>query len=150
LEVRATKNVILAGLVVALPCFVFLLFCSGFLPVAAMAVLAGRLVESGDPAALVLLIPLILEAGIYLFVLNKVAYVVARYVHRDRRRPRAVLLSLLAGCVAWTVLPVNTFDCMDGHGATRCSALRMYFGWMRSRAPGTSLYVDAQCGDFGW
>jgi hypothetical protein len=39
---------------------------------------------------------------------------------------------------------------MDGHGVKRCSALRMYFGWMRSRAAGTSLYVDARCGDFGW
>jgi hypothetical protein len=148
-RVRVTKNAILAAFIVAFPCFVFLLFCSGLLPVAAMAVLAGRFLASRDPAALVFLVPLILEAGIYVFVLNKLAHVVTRYVHRDRRRTGAVLLVVLTGCL-WTVLPVNTFDCMDGHGVKRCSALRMYFGWMRSRAAGTSLYVDARCGDFGW
>src|SRR5262245_50278107 len=83
---RTTKNVILAGFIVAFPCFVFLMFCAGFLPVGAMAVLAGSLVDSGDPAALVLLVPLVLEAGIYVFLLNKLALVVARYVQRDRRR----------------------------------------------------------------
>jgi len=147
---KAAKNAILAGLIVACPCFVFLLFCSGLLPVGAMAVLAGRLVASRDPGALVLLVPLMLEAGIYVFVLNKLAHVVTRYLHPDRPRASAVLLTLLAGCLASTVLPVNTFDCMDGHGVRRCSALRMYFGWTLRRAPGTSLYIDAQCGDFGW
>lgn len=149
-RIKATKNAILAGFIVAVPCFVFLLFCSGFLPIGAMAVLAGRLMATRDPGALVLLVPLVLEAGVYVFALNKLAHVVTRYVHRDRRRARAVLLTLLVGCLAWTVLPVNTFDCMDGHGVKRCSALRMYFGWMRARAAGTSRYVDAQCGDFGW
>jgi hypothetical protein len=149
-RVKVTKNAILAGFIVAFPGFVFLLFCSGFLPVAAMAVFAGRLVASRDPASLALLVPLVLEASLYVFLLNKLANVVTRYVHRDRRRGGAILLTLLIGCVAWTALPVNTFDCMDGHAAKRCSALRMYFGWMRGRPAGTSLYVEAQCGDFGW
>jgi hypothetical protein len=39
---------------------------------------------------------------------------------------------------------------LDGHAVKRCTALRMYFGWMQRRAAATSLYVDAQCGDFGW
>jgi len=147
---RATKNVILAGFIVAFPCFVFMVFCAGFLPVGAMAVLAGGMVDSGDPAVLILLVPLILEAGIYVFLLNKLALFVARYVHRDRRRGGPILIALLAGCLVWAALPVNAFDCMDGHGVTRCSALRMYFGWMRSRPPGTRLYTDARCGDFGW
>jgi len=60
------------------------------------------------------------------------------------------MLLFLAVCAIWTVVPINTFDCMDGHPATRCSALRMYFGWLRETKPGTSLYSEAKCGDFGW
>jgi hypothetical protein len=107
-------------------------------------------VASRDPGVLVLLVPLVLEAAIYLFVLNKLAQVVSRYLYREGRRTRSVLLTLMAGCLVWMLLPVNSFDCMDGHGVTRCSALRMYFGWMRTRSPGTSLCVDSRCGDFGW
>src|SRR5262245_43939895 len=115
-----------------------------------MVFLSGRFLATRDLAALTLLVPLVLEAGVYVFVLNRLAQAVARYAHRDARRAGAVLLLVLVGCLAWTVLPVNTFDCMDGHGVKRCSALRMYFGWMRGRAAGTSLYTDARCGDFGW
>src|SRR5512138_1083791 len=79
-----------------------------------MAVLAGRLVASRDPGTVVLLVPLILEAGIYLFLLNKLAHLVTRSVHRNRRRAGAVRLKALTVCLAWTVLPVNAFDCMDG------------------------------------
>ncbi len=147
---RVTKNAILAGLIVAFPCFVFLLFCKGVLPVAAMAILSGRFLATRDLAALTLLVPLVLEAGVYVFILNRLARALARYAHRDARRAGAVLLVVLVACLAWTVLPVNTFDCMDGHRVKRCSALRMYFGWMRGRAAGTSLYTGAQCGDFGW
>jgi hypothetical protein len=145
-----TKNAILAGFILAFPCLVFLLFCGGFLPVGAMAVLAGRLVASRDPGSIVLLAPLVLEAGIYVFLLNMLARVVARYVDRDRRRAGTMVVTFWLGCLVWSALPVNTFDCMDGHPAQRCSTLRMYFGWMRSRPEGTSLYVDARCGDFGW
>jgi hypothetical protein len=149
-RVKATKNAILAGLIVACPCFVFLLFCNGFLPVGAMAILAGKLVASRDPGVLVLLGPLVLEGGIYVFVLNKLAHVVTGYLHRARWRTGAVLMMLSAGFLVSTMLPVNAFDCMDGHSLKRCSALRMYFGWMESRAAGTSGFVDPGCGDFGW
>ena len=148
--VRATKNAILAGFIIVFSVF--------RVPVVLQRVSAGRSDGRSCSQArriarsrlLVLLVPLILEAGIYVFVLNKLAGVVAGYVYRDHRRAGAVLLTLLVGGVAWTLLPVNTFDCMDGHGIKLCSALRIYFGWIPARAPGTSLYVDAQCGDFGW
>lgn len=56
------------------------------------------------------------------------AYRVTRIIQRDPKRAAAFLLVFLAACVVWTVVPINNFDCMDGHPVTRCSALRMYFG----------------------
>jgi hypothetical protein len=149
-SLRPVKNTVLAGLVVAFPCYVFLLFCNGVLPVGAMAILAVRLILKRDPAALILLIPLVLEAAIYLFVLNKLAQRITRHVHRDSSRTRILVLAFLAGSIAWTIVPINAFDCMDGHPLTRCSAFRMYLGWLRQTVPGSTLYQRARCGDFRW
>lgn len=147
---NTTKNTVLAALVAAFPCFGFLVFCSGFLPVGAMAVLAVRFFSLRDPGGLIFLIPLALESALYLFLLNKLAHRVTRIIQRDPKRAMVFTLVFLAACVAWTVVPINTFDCMDGHPVTRCSALRMYFGWLRETKPGETLYSEAMCGDFGW
>ena len=146
----ATKNTVLAALVATFPCAGFLLFCSGILPVGAMAVLIVRFFSLRDPSGLIFVVPLALESALYLFLLNKLARGVTRIIQRDPQRAMIFIFVFLAACAIWTVVPINTFDCMDGHAVTRCSALRMYFGWLRETKPGTSLYSEAKCGDFGW
>ena len=146
----ATKNTVLAALVATFPCVGFLVFCNGILPVGAMAVLVVRFLSLRDPGALIFVIPLALESALYLFLLNKLAHRLTRVIQRDPKRAMIFMCVFLAACATWSVVPINTFDCMDGHAGTRCSALRMYFGWLRETKPGTSLYSEAKCGDFGW
>jgi hypothetical protein len=57
---RLSKNAVFAGLILTVPCYAFLLFCHGFLPVAALAIVGARLLREAhrDPAALIFVIPI--------------------------------------------------------------------------------------------
>jgi hypothetical protein len=150
-HVRLTRPAILAGLVVVFPCFVILPFCYGLLPVGAVAIQAVRLlrITLADPAALVLLAPLVIEAALYMYLLHKVAGWVARSIERNPGRARVALFTLVVAGITLIAVPINAYDCMDGHGLKRCSALHMYIGWAQKR-PVTAPYVEPECGDFGW
>ena len=147
MNMRLAHPVLFVTFLVTLPCFVFLLFCSGFLPVAGMAVLAARFVATLQPGVLLLLIPLMVEGVAYVVALHLIARAVVRRLPSDPRRARVAIGWIVAGCLLSTALPIQAFDCMDGHSVTRCSALQMYFGWLRARAPGETLYSGAQCGE---
>jgi len=139
-------------LLLTVPCYLFLVFCAGFLPVGTMIMFVAQLATSGpDLAAIAFAIPIFLEAGVYAFLLRLLSLAIIRRLPSDPRKRRGVVALIFAGCVASAALPINLFDCMDGHGPTRCSALRMYFGWMRTpQVPESTLYSGARCGDFGW
>jgi hypothetical protein len=150
-NVRLARRAILAGLVAVFPCYVILPFCHGLLPVGAAAIQAVRLllITLADPAALVLLAPLVIEAAIYMYLLHKVAGWLARSIERNPGRARVALFASVIAGIALIAVPINAYDCMDGHGVKRCSALHMYVGWVHKR-PITAPYVEPQCGDFGW
>ena len=138
-------------LLLTVPCLLFLVFCAGFLPVGAMIMFVAQLATSGDLVSIAFAIPTLLEAGVYAFLLRLLSLAIIRRLPSDPRKRRGVVALIFAGCVASAALPINQFDCMDGHGPTPCSALRMYFGWMRTpQVPESTLYSGARCGDFGW
>ena len=145
-------RLLFATLLLTAPCYLFLIFCGGFLPVGAMVVFASRLAMSGLAlAAIAFAIPLLVEIGVYAYLLHLATRAIVQRLPADPEANRLAIALLIVGCLATTALPLNHFDCMDGHGPTRCSALLMYFGWMRTpQVPESTLYSGARCGDFGW
>jgi hypothetical protein len=137
--------------VAVFPCYVILPFCYGLLPVGAIAIQAVRLlpITLADPAALILLGPLVIEAAIYTYLLHKVAGWVARSMERHPLRAKGTLFTLVIAGITLIAVPIDAYDCMDGHGLKRCSALHMYIGWTEKRLI-TAPYIEPQCGDFGW
>jgi hypothetical protein len=122
-------------LALATPCPVSILLCNGLLPpVIVLGVIAMSLAR--EPyVGWVVAGPLALELALLLWLLRLIA---KRLVARLSER---ALAAAVATVLVAAMMPLYSWDCMDGHGLTRCSV------------PGILLAAVAegrQCGDLGW
>ena len=122
-------------LTVATPCPVSMLFCNGLLPPAVVfGVIANNLAR--EPyLGWVVAAPLALEVALLLWLLRWIA---KRLVARLSGRALAVTA---AGVLVVAMMPVYSWDCMDGHSLTWCSVP----GMLRA-----AVTEGRQCGDLGW
>jgi hypothetical protein len=129
---RGTQFLLLATLLVTMPSPVYALLCAGLLPVFTQMLLMGRILHHFDPVLAVAMAgSIVLGTAISYWV----AWIVAR-----RIGPKIVLYALMPAILVLGAVPLYSFDCMDGHAYTACSAYRIYL----------EMFVgDNACGDVG-
>jgi hypothetical protein len=126
-------------LTVPFPCF--FLFCSGVLPVSGLGLtLLWFGTTTGDPAALIFVVPALFYIVLYGAFLRWLAGFFSRRVVSHPalagRYPRQLLIAAL---LVLAILPVYSFDCMDGRSLQWCNWYDLHF-----RSGGQA----SVCGDF--
>lgn len=142
-EIRARRWLFVAMLV-TVPCPSVLLFCNGLLPVSGLALglVSFVVVASRDALALIFAIVTLVYGVIYGACLYWLAGLLARRLasYRVLAGGRATGI-LLAALLVLAVLPMYSFDCMDGASSRWCNWYELHAGWFG---------VAEACGDFHW
>lgn len=139
---RPDKRLLFAAMLVAVPCPSFFLFCNGLLSVSALGLGVAQFVGVAmrDPVALGFAIGFLLYAAAYGLCLYWLAGWLARRLSSYRvltaRRAWGLLIVAL---FVLTILPVYSFDCMDGASIRWCNWYELHVGWFAA---------GAACGDF--
>jgi hypothetical protein len=119
----------------AAPCPVSILFCNGLLPPAIVLGVIVTTLAREPYLGWVFAGPLALELALLLWLLRWIA---KRLVARLSER---ALTATVAAVLIAAMMPLYSWDCMDGHSLTRCSVPRMVLGMVAE---------GRQCGDLGW
>ena len=132
------------AMLATVPCPSVFLFCNGLLPVSGLglALVKFALVAVRDPPALVFAIVAMLHGVVYGACLYWLAGVLSRRLSsfRTLAGPRASW-QLVAVLLVLAVLPVYSFDCMDGASSRWCNWYELHVGWFGGAKA---------CGDFHW
>ena len=129
------------AMLLVVPCPAFLIYCAGLLPVLALALEVVQLADVAvrDPVAIIFAAGLLLHVIVYAAVFYWVADVLSRRVSLSRfpNGQRGSVISVLAVLIL-VLVPMYTFDCMDGATARWCSWFELHTGWLSGDS----------CGDF--
>jgi hypothetical protein len=136
-------RVLLGVMVLAVPCFIFLLGCGGVVPlgVVGLWMLSLARYASRNPAGLVPVVVLVgANTAIYVFIFYKLATLLTRTIERASQTWRICMLAAVGALAAAAMLsPISWFECT--HWSTgRCTAFAMYFDW----------HSRLGCGALGW
>jgi hypothetical protein len=131
------------AMLLTVPCPSFFLFCMGLMPVSAQGLGLAKFASEAvrDPPALVFAIAALFYVVVYGACLNWLAgFLSRRLSDRILIGWRASRL-LMAALLVLAVLPVYSFDCMDGASSRWCNWYELHVGWFGG--------AEA-CGDFHW
>jgi len=137
-------RLLFVAMLATFPCPSFFVFCGGLLPATALglefvnfAAIAWR-----DPAALVFVVAALLNLAVFGVGLYWLARFLSHQLSsRGMLGDRRAWIALMAIFLILAVLPVYSFDCMDGAPLQWCNWYDLHLGWFRR---------GAACGDFHW
>ena len=136
------RRSLFVALVLTFPCPIIVLLGWGLLPVSALALPFVNLIAAGftNPLALVGALVVVVYAVVNGALLYWLAGVLSRRLSSDRFQPagRARRLTI-AALVVLALLPVYSFDHMDGASLRWCNWYELHLGFFRAVEP---------CGDF--
>jgi hypothetical protein len=139
---KRDKRVLFAAMLVTVPCPAIFLFCNGLLSVSALGLglVSFTAIAFRDPVALVFAIAAVLYGAVYGLSLYWLAGLLSRRLASfrvlDDWPGRALLLAVP---LILTILPVYSFDCMNGASSRWCNWYELHGGWFG---------VTETCGDF--
>lgn len=138
------RRSLFVAMLVTVPCPSVLLFCNGLLPVSGLALGLVKFVAVAlrDPIALVFAIVIMVCGVVYSACLYWLAGLLSRRLSSSESlvgwRATGIVLAAL---LVLAVLPVYSFDCMDGASLQWCNWYELHVGWFG---------VGEACGDFHW
>jgi len=138
------RHLLLVAMLATVPCPSVFLFCNGLMPVSALGLGLVKFVAVAlrDPIALVFAIVAMLYGVVYGTCLYWLAGFLSRKLPSYRIltgwRARGLLMAAL---LILAILPVYSFDCMDGRSSRWCNWYELHAGWFGA--------AEA-CGDFHW
>ena len=148
-----TKWVMLGAMLLAMPCFVLLGPCIGFLPlgVTGLFFLVGFARTAGSyPFSLIIVLIFVLaiaQVAVYVLVFYKLAALLARSMVRASQTWHIRMLAAVVALVAAAmVLPTYSFACT--HGTSRCTVLAMYADFYRTLVNPHDAWMHTKCGFF--
>ncbi len=131
------------AMLAAVPCPSVFLLCNGLLPVSGLGLVFVNFAAVGlrDSLALIFAVVALVHAAAYgagLYWLS--GFLARRLSDRLLAGWRGSRL-LIAALLVLAVLPVYSFDCMDGASSRWCNWFQLHAGWFR---------LTEACGDFHW
>ena len=136
------RRSLFVAMLLTFPCPIIVLLGWGLLPVSALALPFVNLLVAGvrNPLALIGVLVVVVYAAVNGAFLYWLAGVLSRRLSSDRFQPaaRARRLTIVA-IVVLALLPVYSFDHMDGASLRWCNWYELHLGFFRAVEP---------CGDF--
>jgi hypothetical protein len=140
---RPGRRSLFVVMLVTVPCPSVFLFCNGLLPVSAQGLGLAKFVSEAfrDPPALVFAIAALLYVVVYGACFNWLAGFLSRRLSDRILIGWPASRLFMASLLVLAVLPVYSFDCMDGASSRWCNWYELHVGWFGA--------AEA-CGDFHW